>query len=89
MLTTPVTVANAEGLSLDVVSIDAEGGTVQLQVFDPSLPSPPAELESFVVDVSVKPLISLVWIGTLLIIVGVIMALSLRRRDLASIPAEV
>jgi len=86
MLTTPVTVPDAGGISLDIGAIDAEGGTVQLQILDPSLPAAQPELESFVVDVSVKPLISLVWIGTLLVIAGVIMALGMRRRDLASIP---
>jgi cytochrome c biogenesis factor len=40
---------------------------------------------SFVVDVSVKPLISLVWLGTIITIIGVIMALFVRGRDVAAI----
>jgi cytochrome c biogenesis factor len=48
----------------------------------PAAPDPP----TLVLDVSVKPLILLVWIGTLLTIAGTLMALLLRRRDVASIP---
>ncbi len=40
------------------------------------------------IDVSTKPLISLVWIGTILIVIGIAMAIFLRRKDIATIPVE-
>jgi hypothetical protein len=41
-----------------------------------------------VLDISTKPLIALVWIGTLMVMAGIGTAIGLRRRDIASIPAE-
>jgi cytochrome c biogenesis factor len=41
-----------------------------------------------VLDISTKPLIALVWIGTLMVMAGIGMAVALRRRDVASIPVE-
>jgi cytochrome c biogenesis factor len=41
-----------------------------------------------VIDVSTKPLISLVWIGTILVVIGIGMAFALRRKDVATIPIE-
>ena len=76
------------GISLSPGRIDAEGGTVQLQVYDPSLAPEPAKPSSLVVDVSTKPLISLVWIGTILVVIGIMIALFLRRNDIATIPVE-
>lgn len=83
---TPAAIPGSGGKTLSVGRIDAEGGSVELQVFDPSLPSQPAKPMSLVLDVSTKPLIGLVWVGTLLAMAGVAMALVVRRRDVASIP---
>ena len=85
---TPAVVPGTGGISLSLGRIDAENGTVELQVFDPSLDAQPVTPASLVLDVSTKPLIALVWIGTLLVMAGVIIAITLRRRDIASIPAE-
>jgi cytochrome c-type biogenesis protein CcmF len=82
----PATVPGTDGITLSVGRIDAEGGSVQLQVFDPSLPAKGATPASLVVDLSTKPLIGLVWVGTLLVVGGIGFALFLRRRDVASIP---
>jgi cytochrome c biogenesis factor len=41
-----------------------------------------------VLDVSTKPLISFVWLGTILVVVGIVMAIFIRRKDLETIPAE-
>jgi len=84
----PAVVPGAGGITLNIGRVDAEGGSVQLQVFDPNLKSDGPAPASLVLDVSTKPLISLVWIGTLMIMAGVTMALLRRRRDVASIPAE-
>ena len=85
---TPAMVPGTGGITLSPGRIDAEGGTVQLQVFDPALSPEAASSASLVVDVSTKPLISLVWIGTILVVVGIVMAMALRRKDIATIPVE-
>ena len=54
----------------------------QLEVFDPELEAQPASPPSLVIDASTKPLIILVWIGTLLVMLGSMMAIVLRGREL-------
>jgi cytochrome c-type biogenesis protein CcmF len=85
---TSAVVPGSGGISLSPGQIDAEGGTVELQVYDPSLAPEGATPASVVLDVSTKPLISLVWIGTILIIFGIGMAMVLRRKDIDTIPVE-
>ena len=85
---TPAVVPGTGGISLSPGRVDAEGGTVQLQVFDPALAPEGATPASIVLDVATKPLISLVWIGTILIIFGICMAIFIRRKDVATIPVE-
>jgi len=41
-----------------------------------------------VIDVSTKPLIGLVWLGTLMVMAGIFVAMALRGKDVASIPLE-
>jgi cytochrome c-type biogenesis protein CcmF len=85
---TPAVVPGTGGMTLSPGRIDAEGGTVQLQVYDPALAPEGATPASLVLDVSTKPLISLVWLGTILIMVGISMAMAIRRKDVATIPIE-
>ena len=85
---TPAVVPGTGGMTLSPGRIDAEGGTVQLQVYDPALAPEGATAASLVLDVSTKPLISLVWIGTIMIMIGITMAIILRRKDVATIPVE-
>jgi hypothetical protein len=85
---TPAVVPGSGGITLSTGRVDAEGGAVQLRVFDPSLPAAGPEPASLVVDASTKPLIALVWIGTLLVIAGTVIAIGLRGKDIASIPLE-
>ncbi len=85
---TSATVPGTGGVALTPGRIDAEGGTVQLQVYDPLLAPEAPTSASLVLDVSTKPLISLVWIGTILIVIGIFMAIFLRRNDIATIPVE-
>ncbi len=81
----PAEIPGTGGLSLTLGRIDANGGAVELKIYDPTLPPQPPQPASLVLDVSTKPLISLVWLGTLLVIGGIIVALGLRRRDVAAI----
>ncbi|HSN54323.1 MAG TPA: cytochrome c biogenesis protein CcsA, partial [Candidatus Sulfomarinibacteraceae bacterium] len=69
---TPAIVPGSGGITLTPGRIDAENGAVQLQVFDPTLPAAAPEPASLVLDVSTKPLIILVWIGTLLVMAGIV-----------------
>ncbi len=87
-LAEPATVPGSGGVTLSVSRLNPDDGTVQLQIYDPTLAPAPPQPPSLVLDVSTKPLIALVWIGTLLVIAGTILALLLRGRDLESIPAE-
>jgi len=85
----PAAIPGTGGMTLSVGRVDAENGQVQLKVFDPQLPPAPARPMSLVIDASTKPLIALVWIGTLLVMAGTIMAMTIRRRDVASIPLTI
>jgi cytochrome c-type biogenesis protein CcmF len=85
---TPAVVPGTGGIALRPGRIDAEGGTVQLEVYDPTLELDGATSASVVLDVSTKPLISLVWIGTILVVLGICMAIFLRGKDVATIPLE-
>ncbi len=85
---TAAMVPGTGGISLSLGRIDAEGGNVQLLINDPAMASEGVTGSSLVIDVSTKPLISLVWIGTLFIMLGIFMALAIRRKDLATISVE-
>jgi len=87
-LRTPGSVPGTGGITLSVGRIDAEGGSVELQVFDPSLSPRGSAPANLVIDVSTKPLISLVWVGTITVLVGIGLALGIRRRDIDSIPVK-
>jgi cytochrome c-type biogenesis protein CcmF len=85
---TSATIPGTGGIALSPGRVDAEGGSVQLQIYDPQTAPGQATPASLVLDVSTKPFISLVWIGTILIVVGIAMAIFLRRKDVATIPVE-
>ncbi len=72
---------------LSVGRVDAEGGAVQVEVFDPNLEAAASDPATLVLDVSTKPLIGFIWLGTILVMVGVVMAIVVRSRDVASIAA--
>ncbi len=84
----PVEIPGGGGLTLDIGKIDAENGAVEVLLFDPKMEPQPPKPPSLVIDVSTKPLISLVWLGTLVALLGILMAMFLRRGDIASIPLE-
>ncbi len=84
----PVEIPGGGGLTLDIGRIDAENGAVEVLLFDPKLEPQPLKPPSLVLDVSTKPLISLVWVGTLVTLLGILMAIFVRRHDVASIPLD-
>jgi cytochrome c-type biogenesis protein CcmF len=84
----PAAIPDSGGMSLSIGRVSAEDGAVQLKVFDPFLPPRPTKPASLVLDVSTKPLINLVWLGTLLVVFGVGLAITLRGRDVAAIPLD-
>ena len=85
---TPAMIPGTGGITLSPGRIDAENGTVQVQVYDPTLPAAGPEPASLVIDASTKPLIGLVWLGTLMVMAGIFVAIALRGKDVASIPLE-
>ena len=78
-----VAIPGSGGMTLAVGRIDAEGGRVEVQLIDPGMAPAGPEPMSLVIDASTKPLIGLVWIGTILVCIGTVMAIFLRRRDVA------
>jgi cytochrome c-type biogenesis protein CcmF len=78
----PAPVPGAEGVELRVNRIDADQGMVEVEVFDASLPTPEGAPMTLVLEVSRKPLVLLIWIGTLLVMAGTVIAFLLRWKDL-------
>ncbi len=83
----PALIPGTDGLSLTMGRVSADDGSVELRIYDPLLTEQPGDPASLVVDVSTKPLISLVWLGTLLMIAGISIALFLRRKDVGTVEA--
>jgi cytochrome c-type biogenesis protein CcmF len=73
------------GVMLGLAGIEADTGAAEVGLFDPALPSSTGETASLVLDVSTKPLILLVWIGTLLALGGNLLAIARRWRDVGVI----
>jgi cytochrome c-type biogenesis protein CcmF len=84
MAVTPAVVPGPGGMTLGVGRVSAEDGTVETVLNDPAAEGTPARPASLVIDVSTKPLIGLVWVGTLLVIAGIIMAMIVRRKEVAA-----
>jgi cytochrome c-type biogenesis protein CcmF len=84
----PAEVPDSGGLTLSIGRVDAEAGAVEVRVFDPALTAAPAQPASLVVDISTKPLILLVWLGTILVVLGTGVAISLRLREIPNLRGE-
>jgi cytochrome c-type biogenesis protein CcmF len=80
-----VVIPGTSGVMLGLAGIDAETGAAVVSVYDPHLPDSAGEPASLVLDVSTKPLILLVWIGTLLALAGNFLAILRRWRDVGAI----
>lgn len=85
---TPAAIPDSEGLTLSIGRVSAEDGAVQLKVFDPTLPPRQPAPANLVVDVSTKPWISLIWIGSLLAVLGLGLSIYQHRRELSGLPVE-
>jgi hypothetical protein len=83
---TPAEIPSSGGMALSVGRVDAENKAVELVVLDPDAQVEKAAPASLVLDVSTKPLIALVWLGTLLVIGGTVLAIVDRRRNVAAEP---
>jgi hypothetical protein len=79
-MVSPAEVPGSGGLTLTLGRIDAEGGAVELQVLDPEAAAPADEPAKLVLDISTKPLIGLIWLGTIMVIFGVTLAIANRSR---------
>jgi cytochrome c-type biogenesis protein CcmF len=80
-----VLIPGASGIMIGLAGIDAETGEAAVGLFDPDLPDSAGEAASLILDVSTKPLILLVWIGTLLALGGNFLAIARRWRDVGVI----
>jgi len=74
----------SNGTSVELAGIQADVGAVLLAFDKGNAPVQRASL--LVLEVSRKPLVSLVWMGSLLVVIGAVMALFLRSRDELTIP---
>jgi hypothetical protein len=75
----PHTVVRFLGMN---IGMTGEGSTVILSVTDPSMPVQPPTSELLVVEASIKPLISCVWVGSFLALLGAGIAIVRRRREM-------
>jgi hypothetical protein len=82
----PGAVPGAGGLLLTLSRLLEGDRGVEVELFDPGLPRPAPIAAAFVVDVATKPFIAAVWAGTVLVILGTVLAIVRRRRDRMSEP---
>lgn len=85
---TPAIIPDSGGLALSIGRVSAEDGAVQLKIFDPSLPVREAAPANLVVDVSTKPWIFLIWLGSILSVLGLALSIYQHRNELSGLPAE-
>jgi len=85
---TPAPIPGSNGLELSIGTVSAKDGAVQIRVFDPELPPRPGAPANLVIDVSTKPWISLIWIGSILAVLGMMLSIIRHRREAAGIPVR-
>ncbi|MCS7181609.1 MAG: cytochrome c biogenesis protein CcsA [Thermoanaerobaculum sp.] len=71
------------GVFLRMGQMNAEEKLVELLVIDPSAPPDPGEPARFSADVSVKPMIGLLWTGLVVLLAGGVLAAWRRREEFA------
>ncbi|MGC8915852.1 MAG: heme lyase CcmF/NrfE family subunit [Thermoanaerobaculum sp.] len=71
------------GVSVRIGQINANDKLVELLIVDPSAPPDPGEPARFSADVSVKPMIGLLWTGLVVLLSGGVMAAWRRREEFA------
>lgn len=80
------TVPGLEGVLLRLTEVDAQQRTVEVAILDPRAPADAGVPAQFSADLSVKPMISLVWLGFLVLLGGSVLAVVRRGGEFASSP---
>jgi cytochrome c-type biogenesis protein CcmF len=81
-----VFVPGLDGVLLRLARVDAETRTVQVAVLDPAVPADPGRAPQFSADISIKPLIALVWTGLVVLLLGSLLAAVRRGREFGGAP---
>lgn len=76
-----------DGILLRLTHVNPETRTVEVALLDPAAPADPGQPPRFSADVSVKPMITLVWIGLIVLLLGSALAVTRRGREFAAIVA--
>ncbi len=80
-----VAVPDSGSVRVETTGMNVDEGRVKLEIIDPAMAPSGGAPAVFVVDVSTKPLIGAVWLGTVLVILGTLMALALRGRQVSAL----
>lgn len=75
-----------EGVDLRLTQVNAEARTVEVAVLDPLVPADPGQPAQFSADISVKPMITLVWAGLVALLIGSVMAVVRRGGEFGATP---
>jgi cytochrome c-type biogenesis protein CcmF len=76
------------GVTLRVGKMDPNEKTVELQVIDPQAPGDPGEPMHFSVDVTIKPMIGLLWSGLVVLLAGGILSIVRRGEEFSTAVAS-
>jgi cytochrome c-type biogenesis protein CcmF len=64
--------------------MDPNEKTVEVEVLDPSAPGDPGEPMKFAIDVTIKPMIGLLWTGLVVLLAGGILAVVRRGEEFST-----
>lgn len=81
-----VAVPGLDGVVLRLAQVNAEARTVEVAVLDPHAPADLGQPARFSADVSVKPMITLVWVGLVVLLIGSVMAVVRRGGEFGATP---
>ena len=76
------------GVTLRVGKLDPNEKTAELQVIDPQAPGDPGEPMHFSVDVTIKPMIGLLWSGLVVLLAGGILSVVRRGEEFSTAVAS-
>jgi len=72
------------GVMVRVGRMDPNEKTVEVEVLDPSAPGDPGEPMKFAIDVTIKPMIGLLWTGLVVLLAGGILAVVRRGEEFST-----
>ena len=81
----PAALPGLPGVQIRVDAINAGDKVVEVAVLDPAAPADRGDLAKFSVDVTIKPMIGLLWAGLVVLLIGGVVAI-IRRGDEFSAP---